>query len=68
MKSKKVESKQKQIKENSCKCIGPEKLSRILQISRPGIQVQLSTECPEENMDKLIEKALKILEESDCEE
>jgi len=38
-------------------------VSRILQIQKPGISVQLSTECPKETMDKLIIKAMKIVED-----
>jgi len=43
-------------------------MNRILQIQRPGIQLQLSTECPDETMDVLIAKAMKIISESICED
>jgi hypothetical protein len=46
----------------------PEKMSRILQIQRPGIQLQLSTECPDETMDYLIDRALKVIEKAKVEQ
>ena len=62
MKSKKVKSKLgKQNESQKCECRKSEKMSRILIIQKPGTQIQLSTECPSEDMDYLIERAEKIL-------
>ena len=66
MKSKKEEKelvKNPKRRNQPCKCQQQTitKMNRILQIQRPGIQLQLSTECSEETMDVLIEKAFRII-------
>jgi hypothetical protein len=72
-KEEKVEKRRKNPKRNQshCQCMQQlqvTKLSRILLIQRPGLQIQLSTECPEETMDVLIEKAFTIINNTKDEE
>lgn len=53
---------EEEYEETEVQLIQMDKLQRQVQITKPNIQVTLVTDCPDEDMDYLADKAGKILE------